>query len=100
MSGLDIHGMKGASRISALAHRHEQTPDKAAVEARASQNTSRTQSGVSVELSSAREQTGVPVDGERLAQIRAALKDGSYPLVPTEIADAMIAAKLSMEIEG
>lgn len=36
-----------------------------------------------------------PVDRDRVAEIREALRDGSYPLVPTEIADAMIAAQLN-----
>lgn len=40
-----------------------------------------------------------PVANERVAEIRAAVKDGSYPLVPTTVADAMIAAGF-MLIEG
>lgn len=35
-----------------------------------------------------------PVDSDRVAQIRAALSSGTYPLLPTRIADAMIAAPL------
>jgi negative regulator of flagellin synthesis FlgM len=37
-----------------------------------------------------------PVDHDRVDQIRQALAEGSYPLVPAEIADAMIAAKLTL----
>lgn len=33
-----------------------------------------------------------PVDAERVAAIRQAVEEGSYPLIPTRIADAMIAA--------
>ena len=33
-----------------------------------------------------------PVDHERVAQIRKAIEQGRYPIVPTKIADAMIAA--------
>lgn len=33
-----------------------------------------------------------PVDSERVAMIRRAIEDGHYPVVPTRIADAMIAA--------
>ena len=33
-----------------------------------------------------------PIDTERVAQIRKAVESGQYPLVPTKIADAMIAA--------
>ncbi|MEO1969668.1 MAG: flagellar biosynthesis anti-sigma factor FlgM [Sphingomonadaceae bacterium] len=35
-----------------------------------------------------------PVDKNRVAEIRKALEDDRYPLVPTQIADAMIAAKI------
>ncbi|MBX7481894.1 flagellar biosynthesis anti-sigma factor FlgM [Qipengyuania qiaonensis] len=34
----------------------------------------------------------VPVDHERVAEIRKALESGTYPLIPTKIADAIIAA--------
>ena len=40
-----------------------------------------------------------PVNTDRVTQIRTAIKDGSYPLVPTKVADAMIAASY-MLIEG
>ncbi len=36
------------------------------------------------------------IDQERVEEIRKALAEGSYPLVPAEIADAMIAAKLTL----
>lgn len=35
-----------------------------------------------------------PVDAERVAQIRRALEDGRYPIVPAKIADRMIAAQM------
>lgn len=38
----------------------------------------------------------VPKDENRVEQIRAALRDGSYPIVPTRITDAMIAARLML----
>lgn len=37
-----------------------------------------------------------PVDAERVGQIRAALKDGTYPILPARIADAMVAARLML----
>ena len=52
--------------------------------------------GVSVEVA-APAQSGPPVDTDRVAQIRNALRDGTYPLVPTKIADAMIAAQYTFE---
>lgn len=34
----------------------------------------------------------VPVDVERVAQVRKAVESGTYPLLPAKVADAMIAA--------
>lgn len=56
-------------------------------------------SGVSLEVSSGVTATKAPVDSDRVSEIREALRDGSYPLVPTKIADAIIAAQYSFEIE-
>lgn len=53
-------------------------------------------SGVTLEVGTAIEAGQPPVDSDRVEQIRAALRDGSYPLIPTKIADAMIAARLSI----
>lgn len=59
--------------------------------------------GVSVEIGAALQAANVdtstpPVDRSRVDEIRDALRDGTYPLVPTEIADAIIAAQYSFEI--
>lgn len=54
--------------------------------------------GVAVEIASPIE-SGPPVDADRVAEIRNALRDGTYPLVPAKIADAMIAAQLKFEIQ-
>jgi negative regulator of flagellin synthesis FlgM len=51
--------------------------------------------GISLEVTGAAEAASPPVDAERVAQIREALRDGTYPLVPTRIVDAMIAAQVS-----
>ncbi|GAA4044856.1 flagellar biosynthesis anti-sigma factor FlgM [Parerythrobacter jejuensis] len=52
--------------------------------------------GVRVEVGAAIEPGQPPVDSDRVAEIRSALKDGSYPIVPTQIADALIAARLML----
>ncbi|WP_379551799.1 flagellar biosynthesis anti-sigma factor FlgM [Qipengyuania sp. DGS5-3] len=57
------------------------------------------QEGVKVELASKAATAEVPVDQSRVDEIRNALKDGTYPIVPTEIADAMIAARLMLGYE-
>lgn len=54
--------------------------------------------GISVEIDAPFDGSGPPVDAERVAQIREALRDGSYPLVPTRIVDAMIAAQVSFAL--
>ncbi len=56
--------------------------------------------GVSVEVNELASAGSPPVNNERVSEIRDALKNGSYPLVPTQIADAMIAARISLTIPG
>ena len=36
----------------------------------------------------------VPIDSDRVAQIRKAIEQGKYPILPAKVADAMIAAGL------
>lgn len=45
-----------------------------------------------VETSAALDAGAAPVDTDRVAQIRHAVESGNYPVIPTRIADAMIAA--------
>ena len=40
----------------------------------------------------------VPVDHERVAQIRKAIQSGTYPIVPAKISDAMIAARFLLQV--
>ncbi len=49
---------------------------------------------VRVETSTSFDALQPPVDQARVTEIRNALKQGNYPLYPTKIADAMIAAPL------
>lgn len=79
--------------------------DRAQIEARsrssaAVSGTPASTSGISLEVTgaSANDVATPPVDAERVALIRAALQDGSYPLVPTKIADAMIAAQVTLSL--
>ena len=55
-----------------------------------------TGAGVRVDLATGAADSSAPVDHERVAKIRAALRDGTYPIVPAKIADAMIAARLTL----
>ena len=56
--------------------------------------------GVAVEIGAASEVdlASPPVDADRVDAIRRALREGTYPLVPTKIADAMIAAQVSFAV--
>ncbi len=60
-------------------------------------------SGVSLEvngaINSGIDAAAAPVDTDRVTQIKNALRDGTYPLIPVEIADAMIAAQVSFGME-
>ena len=91
------------SKLSAVgASRAVAAGERAQIEARtrpaATAASSAAASGVSLEVSSPIDVAAPPVDAERVKQIKAALADGSYPLVPTKIADAMIAAQVSLSI--
>ncbi|MEM7690065.1 MAG: flagellar biosynthesis anti-sigma factor FlgM [Pseudomonadota bacterium] len=50
--------------------------------------------GVALEVGPTIDPSKPPVDADRVSEIREALKDGTYPLVPTKIADAIIAARV------
>lgn len=45
-----------------------------------------------VEASAALDPGQIPVDSDRVAMIRKAVETGTYPVIPTQIADAIIAA--------
>lgn len=51
-------------------------------------------SGLSVEIAGKVDAGEAPVQADRVEEIRKALRDGRYPIVPAQIADAMIAARL------
>lgn len=52
--------------------------------------------GVTVETGNRVAAGPAPVDSDRVAAIREALQDGSYPIVPAKITDALIAARLML----
>ncbi len=97
MPSVELSKLPGVSAVRALA-----TSDRSQIEARpaatAARSTAQT-AGISLEIGAASEAvTAPPVDAERVSQIRAALQDGSYPLLPTKIVDAMIAAQVSLSL--
>jgi negative regulator of flagellin synthesis FlgM len=95
MPSVELSKLPGISSARALA-----ASDRAQAGARspASAGAKAEPAGIAVEVSAARTDATPPVDAERVEQIRAALRDGSYPLVPAKIADAMIAAQVSLSL--
>lgn len=96
MPSIELSKLQGIA-----APRAAQTSDRAQIETRtgaASRPAAASGGGVRVEIGGAVDAASPPVDAERVAEIRAALQDGSYPLVPTKIADAMIAAQVSFTV--
>jgi negative regulator of flagellin synthesis FlgM len=95
MPSVELSKLQGIAATRALA-----SSERAQIEARSgsARNTPPAAPGVSVEIGDVASATSAPVDAERVQQIRAALRDGSYPLVPTKIVDAMIAAQVSFAL--
>lgn len=55
--------------------------------------------GVAVQTGAKVSAGEAPVDADRVAQIRDALREGNYPIVPAKITDAMIAARLMLSFD-
>ncbi len=83
----------GAPRALSASERAQVEPRPRPAAATSTGNSAAT--GISLEVTGAAEVLAPPVDAERVAEIRKALRDGTYPLVPTRIVDAMIAAQVS-----
>jgi len=95
MPTVELSKLQGIAAGRAVA-----TSERAQIETRAAapRSSAAPAPGVSVEIGDAASAASAPVDAERVREIRAALKDGSYPLVPAKIVDAMIAAQLSFAL--
>ena len=94
MPSVELSKLQGIAATRAVA-----SSERAQIETRArQQRTAPAAPGVSVEIGETADAASPPVDAERVQQIRAALRDGSYPLVPTKIVDAMIAAQVSFSV--
>lgn len=98
MPSIELSKLQGVSAPRALSE-----SDRAAIDARAQTRANSGESaaqkpGVSIEVGAAVSAGEPPVDSDRVAEIRKALQDGSYPLVPAKIADAMIAARVGFGI--
>lgn len=95
MPSVELNKLSGISALRALS-----ASDRPQIETRnpAATPGKPTAAGISVEIGAASDASTPPVDAERVKDIRNALRDGSYPLVPAKIADAMIAAQVSLSL--
>lgn len=94
MPSVELSKLQGITAARAVA-----TSERAQIETRAGASRSSAPApGVTVEIGDAASAAAAPVDAERVQAIRAALRDGSYPLVPAKIVDAMIAAQVSFAL--
>ena len=96
MPSIELSKLPSVSAPRALS-----TSDRAQIDARprpAAPGTQGAAPGITLEVAAAPEAATPPVDAERVIAIRNALRDGSYPLVPTRIVDAMIAAQVSLSL--
>jgi negative regulator of flagellin synthesis FlgM len=94
MPSVEISKLQGISPARALSESDRAPSPPHAVNAAAP---SLAKPGLAVEVDPALAGgvTNPPIDTDRVEQIRAALRDGTYPLVPVRTADAMIAAQVS-----
>ncbi len=88
MKSIDISGPNGVSARVTTAT----TPVRGAETVRAVRSDTAETNGPALSLATAG--GSAPVDAERVAEIRRAIEDDRYPVIPTRIADAMIAAGL------
>lgn len=98
MPSIELSKLQGASPARALSESDRVQVDKRTSGPPTSTSAQANQPGVALEVGDAVNAGRPPVDDNRVAEIREALRDGSYPLVPAKIADAMIAARVSFGI--
>lgn len=100
MPSFELSKLQAVSAPRALA-----TSDRAELEQRTSARfggagePAAAKAGVALEIGAPARASEPPVDVDRVKKIREALRDGTYPLVPTKIADAIIAARVSFTID-
>ncbi len=98
MSSFELNKLQGVSAPRTLSESDRSQLQSRADEAANTRLSPSDKPGIAVEVSQNSAADKPPVDGERVNEIRNALRDGSYPLVPAKIVDAMIAARVSPSI--
>ena len=84
MPNFDIGPLRGASAIEQRVTRENRGTTETPQSARDTGNTAAPSANL--------EAGEAPINYDRVAEIKKAIEDGTYPLVPQKIADAMIAA--------
>ncbi len=92
MSLYDVSRLSSIGPLRSAAR--ELSGEKPSVKAeRASGAVGAADKGVTVNTGAKVSAGAAPVDAERVREIRQALREGNYPLVPSRITDAIIAAR-------
>ena len=102
MPSFELSKLQGISPARALSE-SDRTPVDPARKAAASGSAvdaskTNTTPGVTIDVAKALDPNSPPSDTDRVVKIRKALEDGTYPLVPTQIADAIIAARVGLGV--
>lgn len=99
MSSFELNKLQGISPARALSDSDRTQLDAPSRSLVRSGEAGSAKPGVALEISAAIDPSRPPVDADRVREIRKALKDGTYPLVPTKIADAIIAARVGFGVQ-
>ncbi|WP_239805195.1 flagellar biosynthesis anti-sigma factor FlgM [Croceicoccus hydrothermalis] len=97
MSPFDISAVNSSARTGAVSARDMGQASAPALSDGAKPVAAARNDAVRVETS-ATPTNGAPFDADRVSAIRNALRDGTYPIQPAKIADAMIAGRLLLSI--
>lgn len=99
MPSFELSKLQGVSRTRGLAESDRAQLDAKNLANATTGSNASGKPGVALEVGPAIDPSSPPVDADRVSQIRKALKDGTYPLVPTKIADAIIAARVGFGVD-
>lgn len=94
MPSIEVNKLQGISSTRALSESDRAQIDSRALSRATNGAAEANRPGISIEVGAAISAAEPPVNDNRVSEIKQALREGTYPLVPTEIADAMIAARV------
>ena len=99
MPSIELSKLQGISGARALSESDRSRAENSAASRPEKTHGTGDKPGVALEIDASVNAAEPPVDNDRVAQIREALRDGTYPLIPAKIADAMIAARVGFALE-